>query len=158
VIEFQHSYLRAEERRSRDTFYPKLIWVVNGRRRKRDAEQFRNALNQGRIVGPARRVFSDECVLLREWAGSNAPIFFDFGGEVLWWLLARNTGGSTYVAPYSRAEFIESHRGGATELAQAFEAFVKDIPKLIADYESRPRPQPPRWDPLQPRGFRKRRF
>jgi competence protein CoiA len=28
VIEFQHSFLKAEERRSRDGFYPKLIWVV----------------------------------------------------------------------------------------------------------------------------------
>ena len=46
-----------------------------------------------------RRAFSDECVLLREWAGSNAPIFFDFGEkEVLWWLLARSTNGPAYVA------------------------------------------------------------
>jgi competence protein CoiA len=30
VIEFQHSYLKPEERRSRDMFYPKLIWIVDG--------------------------------------------------------------------------------------------------------------------------------
>src|SRR5882672_8360632 len=103
AIEFQHSSLKPEERRSRDAFYPKLIWVVDGKRRTRDEAQFLNALNEGLPVGAWRRIFSDRCVLLRGWAGSNAPIFLDFGGEVLWWLFARSTDGSTYVAPYPRA-------------------------------------------------------
>lgn len=51
VIEFQHSYLKPDERRSRDAFYPKLVWVVDGARRKRDPEQFRKALGQGRRIG-----------------------------------------------------------------------------------------------------------
>jgi competence protein CoiA len=66
VIEFQNSHIQPEERRSRETFYPKLIWVVNGTRRKRDAEQFLNAFNAGLRVGAFRRAFSDGCVLLRE--------------------------------------------------------------------------------------------
>ena len=33
VIEFQHSYIKPEERRSRDDFYQKLVWVVDGTRR-----------------------------------------------------------------------------------------------------------------------------
>jgi hypothetical protein len=139
VIEFQHSYLKPEERRSRDAFYPKLIWVVDGTRRKRDRAQFVKAWNQGVPVGgnlQLRRAFSDGCVLLREWAGSNAPIFFDFGEvQLLWWLLARSADGPTYLAPYSRATFIESHRGGVTEIAREFDEFVNDIPKLVADYE-----------------------
>src|SRR5262245_13731989 len=36
VIEFQNSYLKPDERRSRDAFYRKLIWVLNGKRRKTD--------------------------------------------------------------------------------------------------------------------------
>ena len=40
AIEFQHSYLKPEERRSRNNFYNKLIWVVDGTRRKTDAKQF----------------------------------------------------------------------------------------------------------------------
>jgi len=94
-------------------------------------------------------------MLLREWAGSNAPIFLDFGGEALWWLFAPSTDGSTYVAQYLRAQFIESHRAGATEFARQFDTLVNDIPKLVADYESLLRAQPLRWDPLQPRRFRK---
>jgi hypothetical protein len=140
VIEFQHSYLPPEERRSRDAFYPKLIWVVDGTRRKRDRAQLLNAWTQGLPVGGnplVRRAFSDDCRLLREWAGSNAPIFFDLGDiERLGWLFAKSDRGSAYVAPYLRATFIESHRGAATQIAREFDEFMNDIPKLMADYES----------------------
>ena len=36
VIEFQHSPIKSEEKRSREHFYKHLIWVVNGVRRERD--------------------------------------------------------------------------------------------------------------------------
>ena len=92
VIEFQHPYLKPEERRSRDIFYPKLVWLVDGVRRKRDRGQILNAWKEGVPIGTnslVRRVSSDECALLREWAGGRAPIFFDLGEEqVLWWLLS----------------------------------------------------------------------
>ncbi len=132
VIEFQHSHMNPEERRSREAFYPKLICSL------------------------VRRAFSDDCRLLREWAGSDAPIFFDLGDEALWWLFAKSSNVSAYVAPYSRAEFIECHRSTATEIARQFDEFVNDIPKLIADYESQRRAQPLRQDPLQPRTSRRR--
>lgn len=107
VIEFQHSHLKPEERRSRDAFYAKLVWVVDGTRRKRDEKQFIQALNNGRPLHatfPIKRVRSDECALLREWAGSPAPIFFDFGSEqALSWLIAGRPDGPAYVGPISRA-------------------------------------------------------
>jgi competence protein CoiA len=34
VIEFQHSTLNPDERRSREKFYQRLIWVVDGTKRK----------------------------------------------------------------------------------------------------------------------------
>ncbi len=159
VIEFQHSSMKPEERRSREAFYPKLIWVVDGTRRKRDRAQLIRAWNDGvsfRGSSLVRKAFSDDCGLLREWAGSNAPIFFDLGEmERLWWLFAKSTNAWVYLAHFPRAQFIECHRSTATELARQFDEFVSDIPKLIADYESRSRAQPLRWDPLQPRGFRR---
>ena len=36
VMEFQHSFLQKTERQSRNTFYKKMVWVVNGTRRKND--------------------------------------------------------------------------------------------------------------------------
>jgi len=160
VIEFQYSYIKPEERRSREAFYKKLVWVVNGTRRKRDRAQLISALKEGVPVGGnslVRKASSDDCGLLREWAGSSAPIFFDLGEmERLWWLFAKNNNGSAYIAPYPRAEFIECQRSTATEKARQFDEFVNDIPKLIADYESHRRAQPSRQDPLQPRTSRRR--
>jgi len=160
ILEFQHSYITPEERRSREAFYPKLVWVVDGTRRKRDRAQLIRAWEEGVPFGGnslVRKAFSDNCGLLREWAGSNAPIFFDLGEmERLWWLCAKSTNGSAYVHPFSRAQFIEWHRNTATGAARQFDEFVSDmLPKLIADYESRPRAQPLRWDPLQPRRLRR---
>jgi competence protein CoiA len=39
VIEFQHSFLKAEERVAREAFYGRMVWVVDGCRRKRDVSQ-----------------------------------------------------------------------------------------------------------------------
>jgi hypothetical protein len=158
VIEFQHSYLKPEERRSRDAFYPKLIWVVDGTRRKRDSAQLLTAWKEGVPVGEnsrVRKTFSDNCVLLREWAGSNAPIFFDLGErQMLWWLFAKSTNGAAYVAWYPRAKFIESHRGGATQIAREFDELMNGVPKLVADYELQHRAQALRQTSTQPlQGF-----
>ena len=46
VLEFQHSHIHPDERRVRTAFYKKLVWVVNGLRRKRDQEQFFDALRE----------------------------------------------------------------------------------------------------------------
>lgn len=160
VLEFQHSHLNPEERRARDAFYPKLVWVVDGSRRKRDRAQFLKALEEGTRVSakpPMLRVFSDGCALLREWAGSHARIFFDFGEEhVLWWLLATSPDGRSYLVPFSRADFINTHRSGETQVTRGLDEFVKDIPKLVADHESHLRAQALKRAPLQPlQGFQR---
>jgi competence protein CoiA len=149
VIEFQHSYLNPEERRSREAFYPKLIWVVDGTRRKRDRPQLVKALKDSLWVGenlPVRQVDLLDCTLLREWAGSNALTFFDLGNErLLYWLLPKSASGSALVSTYPRAAFMESHRGAATE----FEDFVNDISKRVADHESQRRAEVLKRDQMQ---------
>lgn len=154
VIEFQHSYLQPQERRSRDAFYPKLIWVVDGTRRKRDCEQLLKAWSESAPLGvgsPVRRVLLDSCPILREWADSGAPVFFDLGSQqALWWLFARSSDGCGYAAPHPREMFVESHRNATTEAARAFDAFVADVPKLVADFESHRRTQMMRQARTQP--------
>jgi competence protein CoiA len=140
VIEFQRSHLNPEERRSRDSFYPKLIWVVDGTRRKRDGAQLHNAYNDGIPVGensPLRRCDSRDGALLREWSGSQTPVFVDLGEpEVVWWLILKSADGPTYVAPRSRAWFIQSLREGASETGHAFDKLLHDLPKQLAEFES----------------------
>jgi hypothetical protein len=101
VLEFQHSYLDPAERRARDAFYPKLVWVVDGARRKRDQSQFFKTFEQGTPVPsnvPLRSVLSHGCPILREWCGSRAPVFLDFGEAVrLWCLLPGDPNGKAYV-------------------------------------------------------------
>jgi hypothetical protein len=139
VIEFQHSYLNPEERRARNVFYGKLVWVVDGTRRKRDREQFSNTLNKGIPFGgnlKVWRVNSNECVLLREWQDSHTPVFFDFGGNPLWWLLDGPSKGVAYIAPFPREQFIHIHRVCEKQNVHLFDNFVSDISKLTMDYES----------------------
>ena len=145
VIEFQHSYITPEERRSRDAFYRKLVWVVDAWR-KTDATQFANALERGTPVGGnpyARQVRPDECRLLQEWSGSPAPIFFDFGGDWLWWLLARRPDEPAYIARFPRIGFIAIHHGKGPEGARNFDEFTRTIRAPI-------RPQTSQQTPMQP--------
>jgi hypothetical protein len=149
-IEFQHSYINPEERRSRDVFYKRLVWVVDGTRRKRDVVQFRNALNRGKTIGwkiLVEKTFSNNCSLLREWADSPALVFCDFGDDhVLWWLLKEAKDGWLGIAPFSRSDFVEIHRNGVTQKARDFEEFVKEhwqfesLPKAQEPQQVQPRP------------------
>lgn len=140
VLEFQHSHIPPEERRSRNAFHRKLVWVVDGTRREQDLTRFDNALSGGTRLGSSviRIPFSNECRILREWVGSDAPVFLDFGGESdLWWILQGTPNGPAYVAPFPRGQFIEIHRVGAIqETRDIFDKFVKDISGLVTQFES----------------------
>ena len=142
AIEFQHSFLKPEERRARNAFYPKLVWVVDGTRRKRDQQQFIKALENGVRVVPNMnffKIYSDESALLKEWADSDAPVFIDFGpGPSLWWFLPKSPNGEReFVGAFSRADFLELHLGKAVEKTQDFEAFLKEFSGLVAGYYAR---------------------
>lgn len=50
VVEFQHSYIKPEERQKRTEFYKKIVWVVDGTRRVNDVKQFQRAFDESRKV------------------------------------------------------------------------------------------------------------
>lgn len=135
VIEFQHSYIKPEERRSREEFYPKLIWVVDGLRRRRDKAGFQRAWENPYTPvaanSPGRVVWSDNGALLRDWVGGRAHVFFDLGSEqVLWWLAPNPQNEWAIVARISRAEFIEAHRPTMTKAASDFDSILEKL-KII---------------------------
>lgn len=140
VIELQHSRISPEERRSRDAFYRQLVWVVDGTSRKRDVKQFANAWNDGTQVGrawPVRRLYVDDCAMLREWTDSQTPIFIDFGGgQWLWWVLSGRLNGAVYVAQFPRAVFIHIHRGGIVQEGLDFAGLIDELSGLISRYEA----------------------
>lgn len=138
VIEFQNSYIKPEERTARNAFYVKLVWVVNGMRRIRDKQQFLEILNEpnivtmnGKPINPhTRKVYLDDCALLREWSGIHAPVFFDFGETVLWCLLPAGQKSYGYIVPFPRNEFIELHNRQADH-KNSFEECLNNLNTMV---------------------------
>lgn len=136
-IEFQHSPMKPEERRSRNDFYGKLIWVIDGTRRIRDWPNFEEALRYGQPVDNNRIVhklnFGEECRLIKEWANTEHLVFFDFNTDEqeaekpLWFLFPRIETGELFVSSFSRSRFVEMLAGGE------FDDFVN---KTIKSYHS----------------------
>ncbi len=122
VIEFQHSYLNPEERRSRIAFYSKLVWVVDGTKRALDAPQFEKLLNaavESDIPkSQIKRVrLPEKSRLLREWQNNDSLVFFDFNEvneteePVLWLLFPMTSMAEAYLSPFSKNKFVELHKG-----------------------------------------------
>lgn len=114
VIEFQHSKLKPEERLKRNTFYPKLIWVVNGLREKKDVLQFFKSLNSAKQLNlnpPAYFVKKSSCAIINEWAGNTHPVFFDFGKSLLWCFLPNQTDNRINIVSLDRSDFIKMLHG-----------------------------------------------
>jgi len=124
TIEFQHSPISKEERDSRDYFYNKLIWIVDGTRRKTDIEQFDNLIYHASNISNKPfilRVFDEETLdrfrLNQEWGSSKSLVLFDFGksevryrdeyksNEDLW--LIHPSRDRTYITSISKHSFIE---------------------------------------------------
>ena len=121
VLEFQHSYLKPEERRSRNAFYSKLVWIVDGTRRKTDKLQFEKAIKESTVKSDhpplllLRVLFPEECRLLKEWHDSNVLVFFDFQEtkekkqSMLWFLFPKIATNDAYIMSFPRQLFIEMH-------------------------------------------------
>jgi competence protein CoiA len=113
VIEFQHSHIKPEERQAREYFYKKMIWIVDGTRRLRDKDTFLDIWKySSRVDGNAdlRRLQEPfgGCALLRDWGSSNAPVFFDFGDEILLGLLPKTKENRVHVCSIERNALITS--------------------------------------------------
>ena len=135
VIEFQHSSIKIDERVSREGTYKKLVWVVDGKRRKLDAKQFYKSID-GRhclvdkplIVG----VFKDDSRIIREWSSSKVPVFFDFGESDLWLLLGNNRAGELlYIVRFLKAEFLNFLHD--TKEEDVFLEMINGLNKLLVD-------------------------
>jgi competence protein CoiA len=141
VLEFQYSFINPEERNSRSKFYSKLVWVINGLRRKTDKVQFQKVLEQSSRapVGNVniRKVnFPEESRLLKEWLNCRVPVFFDFyefNKSTLWFLLPLNIKDEAYLFSFSREEFISVHNdNGFDELVYKL---IPNIHNIILEHK-----------------------
>lgn len=137
VLEFQHSHIHPDERKAREVFYQKLVWIVDGTRRKNDKAKFFRALEGRKLDGMPfdlwRIPAAGEGALLRDWTGSNVPVFFDFcdPGNSYLWCLVRVVNGMAYVGPFPRDGFIKHHAPEATINKLNFSGLLKNINEAI---------------------------
>lgn len=86
VLEFQHSSMSDEERKSRDDFHDRLVWVVDGSVMKRAAKRFERWLGYGSMFQDSHRHRGTdlhgawEVELPEQWLKSRHPVVFDFRG------------------------------------------------------------------------------
>jgi hypothetical protein len=135
VIEFQHSYINPEERRSREDFYKKLIWVVDGNRRSRDKTRFIKVLSSTgpNNLWPELQVTFAEGVIFNDWITSNMHVIYDFGDEDLWCLFPQSNELWAYLLPISRLDFIQSLSGSSLK---SFDYLVSKFKIFLARYKS----------------------
>lgn len=146
ILEFQHSFLKSEERHSRNEFYgEKLVWIVDGLKRQKDKSQFDLFLKYAMPISQNSPIlklhsFIDECTLLKEWSECKVPVFFDFGAEFsLWCLLPKSSKGNYYALECSRQNFIALHTNTPngstfTDLMKLLYAniFAYEYPEIVA--------------------------
>ncbi|MBR1300647.1 competence protein CoiA [Bradyrhizobium sp. AUGA SZCCT0042] len=157
VLEFQHSFLRKDEHEAREKFYPKMVWVVDGLRRRRDAAQFFTAVRAGTFVCREPLIVFvrwREGALLRDWGEGRVPVYFDFGTPVLWRLSSSRPHGITYLASVSKAVFLQAHLQGVpfeemcTKLVERamVRHLIQQAPQPLSGFERymarRPRARP----------------
>jgi len=116
VLEIQYSAISSVERESRNSFYGKLVWIVNGLRLKRDPFQFFSALKvattlENQFIRRICDVVGDKSSLVQNWCNTKVPVFFDFNEpDVLWCLLPQQAEESKVVVEFWRKAFIGVHQ------------------------------------------------
>lgn len=112
TIEIQHSPIETTERQSREDFYRKIIWIVNGTRRSKDKEKFIHLWRNSVPIKGKNEIWKlqdnfEKCPLLQDWRDSNAPVFFDFREGFLLGLLPK-TEEERYIVGIDRKTLITS--------------------------------------------------
>lgn len=127
VLEFQHSHIKPQERRSREDFYKKLIWVVDGNRRVKDKKRFLEVVGEGGYSKkhPDLRSTFPEGALFRDWINSRTHVMIDFEEKDLWWLLPQSNDFYALLVPISRSQFIEYHCINSSSSEDRFENLFK---------------------------------
>ena len=84
VLEFQHSAIKPEERRSREAFYGNMLWIVDGTRLKRDRPRVDSEVSGWRRTREKSIALlgCPEWALPKAWLECEVPVLFDFDG--LW--------------------------------------------------------------------------
>lgn len=115
VIEFQHSHLNPAERLAREKFHGNMVWVVDGKRLKRDRPRFLGGSHHymPTPLPGVSAVHYPEDMFPKDWLHSQVLVLFDFGidshdgqDSMLWGLFPGRVDGKALVGPLPRSKFI----------------------------------------------------
>ena len=161
IIEFQHSRIEIDERKSRDNFYEKLIWGVDGKRRIGDQKKFFKVLGNisGRWIAhdkhPEIQTTLPEGSLLLDWLGCDSHVFFDFGQDELWWLLPKSQSDCAYLLPIPCSKFHNLLQCQGDIKQKGFGEFIKKYASVSTESASAERaPDYLRLPIMNPRLFK----
>lgn len=121
ALEFQRSHISDEEKRCREQFHRRIVWVADGTRLKRDHSSFRRLLSSAPITLSKYLAFvlpRSGSPILERWSGGHT-VYLDFGKEpcgipglpedrLLWRL--RYRGSDVVAMPVSYDSFVSHHR------------------------------------------------
>jgi len=110
VIEFQHSAISQEERISRENFYNKMCWVIDGTRLKSDLIKFNKAPTLRNLKYPTlmyERVPINFFPSLQKWYLSEKTVFFDFGDKLFCILPTSHHASGMLMFSLSQDKFAE---------------------------------------------------
>jgi hypothetical protein len=151
VIEFQHSFISPDEKKSREDFYRQLIWVVNGSRRLNDAKRFFKILGNLNWKwginksNPDLKITIPEGSLLKEWVLSKSHVLFDFGEENLWWLHPESNENIAYLMSIKRLDFIYLHKKGDFASLNSFEDSASKYKEILVRIGIKDEDKKPAW-------------
>lgn len=87
VVEFQRSTIHPDEVCARETFYKRMVWVIDGTKNEFDATYFRMSVTPSNDDGVRGLHWIGRGKLFHRWL-SHKPVFIDFG-EIGFWRVCR---------------------------------------------------------------------
>ncbi|QWZ64842.1 competence protein CoiA [Aeromonas sp. FDAARGOS 1417] len=89
VIEMQSYSIKDEEARLRETFYNKMIWIVDGCKNDFDRINFGLSVGAAHTEDTSLRMlrWHGRSKIFAKWSQATKPVYFDFGTDLVWLLL-----------------------------------------------------------------------
>ncbi|WP_299360206.1 competence protein CoiA family protein [uncultured Paracoccus sp.] len=82
VLEFQHSAIKPAERLSRERFYKRMLWIVDGSRLKNDRPRIDREIQRWRTMEEMKFhvAIDPDSTFPQRWLDALVPVLFDFDG------------------------------------------------------------------------------
>jgi hypothetical protein len=140
VLEFQHSPIKTEEIQSRNTFYKKIIWVVDGLRRERDRKQLDKTYEHGFTFETNNFqfyeiTFLDFSRLLTEWSCCGKPVFLDFNETLMPLVLPIHKKNTVYITPIDIDVFVEL--ANSNQLEELLKTIYEELNEYLNERQKR---------------------